>query len=406
MKVLQFVADGAPGGGTNHVLQLLRSLSHGCELILLTQEDSYLHKEAEKLGIPVITGDFFRSRLDPAAIRLVSETIRQNEPHLVHCHGGRAAFFRSFVADSTPSLYTVHDFTSPENTGSPRSLAGSASSGRSAACSKSSSSANSTASWLSELSCSRYINRIASSTTASPHRRVEPGESTEKLGVGFIGRMVYQKNPQLFVEVLDRLPNVDAVMVGGGDLESEVAQLIESRGLADRVKLYGSLGHKDALNVLSKLDVLLMTPRWEGLPRLPLEAMFLRVPVVSTSGGGIPEVIEHGRTGMLVDDADELATHVNHVLQEDSLRKQIIENASRKAIDQLERKSCSEVFVKRTKHLQDHEGSRPRHFFHRSSSHFGRLAIRPDQQTSLHPHERKTHFARNNIWASLQLAVC
>ena len=42
-----------------------------------------------------------------------------------------------------------------------------------------------------------------------------------------------------------------------------------------------------------------MTPRWEGLPLLPLEAMSKKVSVVSTAAGGFAEVIEHGRTGLL-----------------------------------------------------------------------------------------------------------
>ena len=336
MKVLQFVADGSPGGGTNHVLQLLRGLSDLCAPILLTQQDSYIQQEAEKLGVRVLTGDFLRSRINASAIRLVRETIFQHEPDLVHCHGGRAAFFRSFVMDPTPSVYTVHGFHFARKPTLAK-LAG----------------------WLGEFWTFRrmqqvifvcdFDRKLAVRSKLLPTKKpfrviyngipapcVEQSESNGKLGVGFIGRMVYQKNPQLFVEVLERLPNVHAVMVGGGELESEVAHLIKSRGLTDRVKLFGSLGHEDALKVLSRLDVLLMTPRWEGLPLLPLEAMFLKVPVVSTSGGGIPEVIDHGRTGMLAEseDADQLAIHVNEVLHNHSLRKEIIENASRKAAHQ------------------------------------------------------------------------
>jgi glycosyltransferase involved in cell wall biosynthesis len=181
-----------------------------------------------------------------------------------------------------------------------------------------------------------------------PAPRVEPSPATEKLGVGFIGRMVYQKHPHLFVEVLARLPSVKAVMVGGGELVSEITQLIQSRGLADRVKLYGGLSHKESLQVLSRLDVLLMTPRWEGLPLLPLEAMFLNVPVVSTSCGGIPEVIDHGRTGLLAEseDADELAGHVRELLDNHSLRQEIIANAARRAASHFEEKVMLESLRK------------------------------------------------------------
>jgi len=95
MKVLQVVADGAPGGGTNHVMQLLRGMSN-VDCGLVTQNGSYLFEQASKLGIPVIGGEFFRSRLDRQAVSTIKSAIGNFSPDLVHCHGGRAAFFRSF----------------------------------------------------------------------------------------------------------------------------------------------------------------------------------------------------------------------------------------------------------------------------------------------------------------------
>jgi glycosyltransferase involved in cell wall biosynthesis len=93
--------------------------------------------------------------------------------------------------------------------------------------------------------------------------------------------------------------------------------------------LVGILDHQSAIEFISKLDILVMTPRWEGLPLLPLEAMFMKVPVVSTAVGGIPEVIEHGETGMLSqsENADELAAHVSALLNDGQLRQSVVEKA-------------------------------------------------------------------------------
>ena len=59
----------------------------------------------------------------------------------------------------------------------------------------------------------------------------------------------------------------------------------------------------------------------------------MKVPVVSTSVGGIPEVIQHGETGMLSEseNADELAEHVSKIMSDDRLRETIVENAFRVA---------------------------------------------------------------------------
>jgi len=110
MRILQFVADGAPGGGTNHVMQLLTGLGENYESVLLTQKNTYLFDLAKSKGIKVIGGDFFRGRVDRDAVATVREAMTSVKPDLVHCHGGRAGFFRSFLSRAIPTAYTIHGF--------------------------------------------------------------------------------------------------------------------------------------------------------------------------------------------------------------------------------------------------------------------------------------------------------
>lgn len=332
MKVLQIVCDGAPGGGTNHVLQLLGGLNQPIQCTLLTQQDTYLASEASKLGIDVRGGDFFRSRLDRKAVATIRDTIADVKPDLIHCHGGRAAFFRGLVFESVPTTYTVHGFHFARKPSLAKKSFG----------------------WAGELwnirRCDQvifvcdYDRQLALRSKlmpgSVPHRVIYNGipapaarPCNNKLGVGFIGRFVYQKNPQLFLDTIEQLDNVRAVMVGGGDLDDEVRNEIQRRGLSERITLLGSLDHQSTLDTLARLDVLLMTPRWEGLPLLPLEAMFLGVPVVSTPVGGIPEVLDHGVTGMLSEqeNAAQLADYTRMVLEDTNLRESIVAAARDKA---------------------------------------------------------------------------
>ncbi len=338
MKTLQFVADGAPGGGTNHVMQLLTGLGDDVENVLLTQKDSYLYDLAKSKNISVVGGDFFRSRLDREAIRKVRETIETEKPDLVHCHGGRAGFFQSFLSRKTPTVYTVHGFHHARKSFVPR-----------------------TSGWAAEMWTMSRMDQIlfvadfdrqlavrqkllrGNKSFQVIHNGIaplEPQSGSESLGIGFIGRFVYQKNPQLFLEVVKRLPDQNFVMAGGGELEPEIREMVKQLGLEDRVKLLGSLDHKAALEFISKLDVLVMTPRWEGLPLLPLEAMFMKVPVVSTAVGGIPEVIEHGETGLLSsEDADELAKNVNVLINDAEIRSSIKRQAFEAAHEKFSQKN-------------------------------------------------------------------
>ena len=331
MKILEFVCDGAPGGGTNHVLQLLRGLPAEFDRVLLTQQDSYLARAASELGLEVHTGDFFRGRLDRAAIQRLQETIEQVKPDLVHNHGGRAAFFSSWTRKSVPTIYTVHGFHFARKSLVPR-VAGRLGEVRSIKCADH------------VIFVSHYDRQLAKDhrlmATDKPSTVIHNGipapasrDADEKLGVGFIGRFVTQKNPELFVEMMQHLPGTNAVMVGGGELSDTVASEIANRQLTKQVHCYGALGHEQALDVLAKLDVLVMTPRWEGLPLLPLEAMLMGVPVVSTAVGGIPEVIEHMQHGMLVENrsAQELADCVSLILDDESFRNKIVANAKTRA---------------------------------------------------------------------------
>lgn len=346
MRILHFVCDGAPGGGTNHVVQLLTRLNRpdrdgkgfetgenatkdDFECALLTEGGTYLAEMAESLGVQTFVGSFFRGRTDRAAALRVEEVIAEFQPDIVHCHGGRAAFFYGRLKDPTTSFYTVHGFHFKRKSTLPRWLG-----------------------WAGELFSIRrtdhvvfvsyYDQKLAVRARLLPknksHRvihngiaqpKAQKGDST--LGVGFVGRMVFQKHPELFLDVLERLPGVHAVMGGDGELEPEIRKQVQQRGLGSRLQMLGGLPHAKALDVIANLDVLVMTPRWEGLPLLPLEAMLLGVPVVSTPVGGIPEVIEHNVSGWLGASADDLAQGVDKILNDDAFRKNLIQRARDKA---------------------------------------------------------------------------
>ena len=332
MRILQVVADGAPGGGTNHVIQVLKGMKSPIECGLVTQQDSYLLGQATEMQVPVFSGHFFRSRFDKKAADTIRESIEAFDPDLIHCHGGRAAFFRSFIKRRIPTVYTVHGFHYAMKKKLMQKVVG----------------------WAGEYWTIRNMSKVlfvcdhdrqlANRSFLMPHdknfkvifngiRALKPRPKTRELGIGFVGRFVYQKNPQLFLEMLQRLDGVKAVMVGGGELDAEIRSEVRKKGLEDRVQLLGSLDHDATLDVLSQLDALVMTPRWEGLPLLPLEAMFMNVPVVSTAVGGVPEVITHGKTGLLSKSASatELAIFVRQLLSDDSLRQTIVKNANQHA---------------------------------------------------------------------------
>jgi hypothetical protein len=103
MRVLEIVADGNTGGGTEHVLQILRGLSNIRALGLITQANSHLLSEAHALGIKCFGMNLFRSRADARVPFELRKIVRKFEPQLVHVHGGRAGFFVPLQRLTLPS---------------------------------------------------------------------------------------------------------------------------------------------------------------------------------------------------------------------------------------------------------------------------------------------------------------
>lgn len=103
--------------------------------------------------------------------------------------------------------------------------------------------------------------------------------------------------------------SLSVTMVGAGAMKPRVAHLVRQLGLADSVVVRDLVPHAEIANLLASHHVLAMPSRHEGFGVAALEAAAAGRPVVATSIGGIPEVVIHGQTGLLVppDNAAALA---------------------------------------------------------------------------------------------------
>lgn len=120
--------------------------------------------------------------------------------------------------------------------------------------------------------------------------------------VGNIGRMEPQKAVDDFLKaakfVKGTIQKVKFLIVGDGPLKHAMEKLSIELGIQDDVLFVG--WKKNIKDYASIMDVVCMPSLWEALPFLLLEVMALRKPVVATRVGGIPEVVEDGKTGILV----------------------------------------------------------------------------------------------------------
>jgi len=139
--------------------------------------------------------------------------------------------------------------------------------------------------------------------------RARVGLSDEHFVIGTIGNIRPVKNIPIllraFARVVAAAPRTRLLCVGGGPELADMQALASSLQLADRVVFTGQV--KDVRPALAAMDAFALSSRHEGNPNVVLQAMAMALPVVSTSVGEVPFVIEHDRSGLLVKSDDERA---------------------------------------------------------------------------------------------------
>jgi colanic acid/amylovoran biosynthesis glycosyltransferase len=159
-----------------------------------------------------------------------------------------------------------------------------------------------------------------------------------------VGRLVEKKGFSVLIDACallkDRGTPVECAVIGGGELEGALAAQIARRGLQSWVSLTGPQPQAAVVEAVRQAGVLAMPciigadGNRDGLPTVLLEAMALGTPCVSTDVTGIPEVIQHDRTGLIVPqhDAASLAAAIAQLLDDSTLQLRLA-SAAREQIE-------------------------------------------------------------------------
>ena len=176
---------------------------------------------------------------------------------------------------------------------------------------------------------------------ASPAAAKDVRAWRERLGISndqqvilSIGRLSKEKAHADLIEALRRLCeanrdlNVKLLIVGDGPERDALTAAVQAQGMAERVVFAGQV--KDVQPFYAMADVFVLPSHSEGSPNVLLEAMAARVPVVATSAGGIPEIVENEKSALLVplSDPAALAAAINRALKDSDLTERLAEEAA------------------------------------------------------------------------------
>lgn len=282
----------------------------------------------------------------PGSILKVYREIKKGQWDLVHCHGfqggavGRAAAAMAGV----PAIVTIHNtlqVVGPVRLG-----------------------AKLAESWMREktawwVTVSSYLRNYAWKELGIPEARtaviangvqmpaeIPPWQQQPVLGI--VARLIPAKGIDIFIRAVQLLrpeiPDLKAVIIGDGPSASRLKALTEDLGLGGTVEFLGY--REDVGEQLKKIAVFVLPTRSEGLGISVLEAMSMGVPVIATAVGGIPELVRHNHTGILVrrDDYGAIARSVRQLLRD----KERAEAMRRAAFDNATRNFSSESMFQRT----------------------------------------------------------
>jgi glycosyltransferase involved in cell wall biosynthesis len=334
LKILHLVTSLTVGGAEQVVLSLVGNIdwtrfeSHVCSLSVVS--NNALQPEFERLKLPVMVINAKRF-YDMKAFSAVRNYIRHHQIDIVHTHLTNADITGGILGrlTGTPVLSTLHNM--PRNYNRQRW----------------------DRRWLLRFTFRYLVTRLVAvsqqvrnqfieewhvpaarmsvirnairmdSFLAVWEGKVDPSGREGPI-ITNVGRLSPQKAQHLLLAaaklVLEQRPDAHFMIVGQGHLEQRLKEKARALGIADHVTFTG-LRH-DIPAVLAQTDVFVLSSLWEGMPISAIEAMAAARPVVLTRVGGNSELVEPGKSGLLVPpgDVEALAEALLSLLQDEPRR--------------------------------------------------------------------------------------
>ena len=168
-----------------------------------------------------------------------------------------------------------------------------------------------------------------------------------KISILHIGRFSEQKNHLGLIEsfkiVHENTPNAVLKLIGSGDLEKVVRDKVKELNLEECVEFLGL--KTNVYPYLNEADIFVLPSLWEGMPITLIEAMATGLPIVATGVGGVPDMIESGATGLLVNSSKEQIAEALLKLISDSKLRQEMGKATRLASEQFSAQEMAKKYA-------------------------------------------------------------
>lgn len=332
LRIAYLVTATQPIGGAQvHVRDLARSMCDlGHEAVVLTGGTGSLPGLSPEVQVSVpALGRAIRPTADVKAFWQIRTVLKEFRPQLLSTHSSKAGWLGRMAARSLgiPSLFTAHGWAFTEGVPQPwRSIylcAERVAGPLAARIITVSEHDRELALRYRVAAPDRVITVHNGVPDVSPSLMAKPEIDPPRLVM--VARFGEQKDHTTLIQALAGLQDLpwSLDLVGGGEGQEVVQDLVHRVGLGERVRFLGP--QQDVARCLAQSQVFVLASRWEGFPRSILEAMRAGLPVVATDVGGVREAVDRGKTGLLVrrGDVSGLRTALYQLLKQPEMRRRL-----------------------------------------------------------------------------------
>ena len=153
-----------------------------------------------------------------------------------------------------------------------------------------------------------------------------------------IGRIGFQKNPELFNQIAESFPDIQFTWIGDGDLRNKL--------VSKNITITGWLKREEVLKEVANNDIFILTSLWEGLPISLLEAMYLQKICIVTNFIGNSDVIENNKNGFVCNDINEFINNIEQLLNHNIDYTNFLFNAKEDVVNDYNTKIMSDKYIK------------------------------------------------------------
>ena len=349
MKILYVITKSNWGGAQRHVYDLAVAMkSRGNTVVVALGGNGILREKLEDIGLKTYAinklGRDVSVVQDTGSFREIFITIKHEKPDVIHLHSPKAAGLGAIAGrllGVKKIIYTVHGWSFNENRPLYQKCAIMLASWITMLCvhkvvllSEHERKQAERFPWTKDKLCviplgikaPIFMSVDGAKQTLAKKLNMNFGEFKRKTVIGTIAELHKNKGLKYLIEALKNVcsshQEVISVIIGDGDLLTELHMEIKKAGLEGKVFLAGYM--ENASQYLKAFHIFALPSIKEGLPYVILEAGSASLPVVATTVGGIPEIIDDMKSGVLVQSKDpsELAHAISYMIEHPVLARQ------------------------------------------------------------------------------------